>query len=232
MTPGQIKRLMSSKGFVLKRQGGRHAIYTDGFTTIPVSRGTTRSVRNQRNIIAEIERAVKNRPKVVEIEALPKEEKEVVDITRFNIGRQEAMPAPGALIKPQPNGHDPKPEEAVKRTKYDGITRRRIESRVIELYNNGAKDVNSLHRALIGEGIMNPDGVNPIGSDRVRYFMNTLLEAGIIKQVIVPPRPDAGPMSSAHRKPGRLPDTIMGILTDPELTAEQKIRMISAYAEV
>lgn len=236
MTPKQIIRYIEDQGFIIKRHGARHLIYTDGTTTIPVSRGSTRSVRNVRNIIAEIDRAVRQRP----VTAKPEREKEdeKMDIERFNARRLDAHTAPGAAIKPLANGHAKEPlvtiEEPAqeKRKRYDPITKRKLEARIMALYAEGHHEPSDVHRALVSEGFPDSHGTGIIGMERVRYFLHMLLETGVIKQVVVAPKTVAQPSAVAARGPSRMPDTCMGILTDPSLTAEQKVRMLLAYVEL
>lgn len=235
MKPREMVKYLEENGFqFLRRNGGGHPIYSDGTSSIAMYAGNPKSWRAGKNLVAEVNRAIRKRPPTV---VKPQEESIEMRIETHNKTRAEAMTAPGAA--PLANGHAKEPlvaladaPEKIKRKKYDPITKRKLEGRIMALYAEGHHEASDIHRALVAEGFPDASGEGLVGMERARYFLNMLLETGVIKQVVVPPKVVAQPVAAATRGPSRMPDSCMGILTDPGLTAEQKVRMLLAYVEL
>ena len=251
MTPKQLRRHIEREGFWLKRDGSNHLLWTDGITTIPMSKGSKMSSVNVRNQLAEIRRAVLKREK--------SEANRVLSITlremKDNVREPERRVAPVTAaeiqkfnaIKESPvaNGHTASFEIAETpngkpvtnttgrkiRYKIDGVTKLKLRVKIAEMWDQGIQDYGRLTIELNRAGFKAATG-DPLDQSSVRYFTNTLLEAGVIRQPSTLVATTVLPPATRQAKPGRLPDAVMSILTEPDLSAEQKVRMCLAYAEL
>lgn len=112
----------------------------------------------------------------------------------------------------------------LKYRKYDAVTRQRLWSRIKELANQKLTHVEAAAQ-LQKEGWLMPDGKSPLTQQYVGQAYRRFMEWGEIKGVAMPTK---GRVVSNDK----LPSTVLGILTDPDLSDSQKIKMICAYAEV
>ncbi len=108
--------------------------------------------------------------------------------------------------------------------KYDSLTRERVYSRINEL-NKGANPPEVIVETLTAEGFKRPDGT-PIDRTsllRTMYYMHASGWKPSKRQYT---------RRTVVQQTGRLAPTVEGILTDPALTDRQKVRMITAYADL
>lgn len=105
--------------------------------------------------------------------------------------------------------------------KYDGVTRAKVWARIEDLMKAGLPSP-KIAAAMQAEGFRMPDGDTPITQTYITHTMNYLAKTVKVTHGIEP----------EAKKGGRLPSTCEGILTDPNLNAEQKVKMLIAYADL
>jgi hypothetical protein len=142
----------------------------------------------------------------------------------FRIAQVQAVPTA------RPDGHK----------RYDKFTRSRIDDKIIEGHDKGSTPV-EITRSLNAGGFRSPSGA-PLTVDQVTQRMYTLADQGRIvvdthrrrrsfqPQTPVPTAPTPEPTSV--QQPQRLPAACIAILTDPQLTDAQRVKMCLAYADV
>jgi hypothetical protein len=109
------------------------------------------------------------------------------------------------------------------RHKYDSVTRKRVWGEISRLMAAGLASP-LITEELRRQGIKLPDGKSEMTQGYVAktmYHLHKTQEQGAVK---ISPAPKI--------KSDRLPQAVLSVLTDPSLNAEQKVRMIIAYAEV
>lgn len=107
--------------------------------------------------------------------------------------------------------------------KYTEVERKRVYPRAIQLFEAGLS-TSDIRERLDKEGLCAPGGARHADKPSVVNTILTRYRAGLLDAYI--------PTGIAGGKSGRLPDTCMGILTDPTLSDTQKIKMLIAYAQV
>lgn len=112
--------------------------------------------------------------------------------------------------------------------KYTEAERKKIYPRIITLHNAGLGATEIAHQ-LEDEGYHAPGGKPLTGNVKIIHQVLTRFRAGAIHEHLLPKGLTAA--KKTHQI-GRLPDTVLGVLTDPTLNDTQKVRMICAYAEV
>lgn len=220
MTRKQRDRYLKRNGFALWKQGSKHCIYSDGVSKLMVPTGSKVAAHNVRNMMADIKRMVALR-----------QEREMKEDTgrRVSAGTVAEIAKANAAVPPiQPRFEVADPDHKSKAPRYDGVMRRRLEREIVSLWESGLTETTKLVAPLIERGFTDPDG-SRLQLKRVTYSVKNLLASGVIQEVIVKPRL---PEPSKQVRSGMLPDTVMGILTDPGLSSDQKVRMISAYASL
>lgn len=105
--------------------------------------------------------------------------------------------------------------------KYDALTRARVWRRIEELAKQGEQST-QIAESMAAAGHKLPDGVTPMTRDYVTKVMYQIHKKA----------EEPGLKVTKEAPTDRLPHTVVGILTDPTLSAEQKVRMISAYADL
>ena len=166
MTEHQIAKLMAENGFRLHRRAKRGVLWTDSFTTIMTSWGNGSNVKNERNMLADIERAKRVREQA--------------------IGQKNSPPEPRTQI-----------EAAFKR------------------FNEHWVD-------------------EPVPEEVVREQAELAEEEGIVVHIPpkqLAPRTPAPVQVSAETSPPQVPELFLSILTDPYLSSDKKVRMLTAYLE-
>lgn len=253
MTQREQIRALRGAGFWVLRDHGRHVIWTDGTSQISQSGSSHLAAPAETNFRAQLARAIRARP------APPKKEEPMkVSLAEIASSKWPARPpeAPSApAADPEPSAPPPQipspPEAKPTKTyvKYDAVTRARLWRRVAELYRQG-QTIAQITLRLQEEGFRTPDGSMPITTDNVYgsiqriaahpMWMGTLGRKIILASPAPKPAPPSPPPAptpvaavvvEAPKAKPRLPDAVLSILTDPELSDTQKVRMISAYAE-
>lgn len=109
--------------------------------------------------------------------------------------------------------------------KYSAIERAKVYSRIIALYKTGFT-LGDIASRLDTEGFKTSSNQSFLTE---RSIINTVLcnyRKGLLNKY------DTGTAAATLTSTTRLPETVVGILTDPALNPNQKIKMISAYAEL
>lgn len=104
--------------------------------------------------------------------------------------------------------------------KYDGFTRGRVWGAIKAGMDKGEQPY-AITEKLRGLNLFMPDGTTPMQLSYVSKVM-----------VYLAKRKPGLTVTQEAKAPERLPHTVIGILTDPTLSAGQKVRMISAYADI
>lgn len=108
-------------------------------------------------------------------------------------------------------------EKPKERVKYDALSRDRITKRISELTSQNLTG-HEIFQAMRNEGFKSPDG-SPITRSVVDNYIWRFRQ-----------RTQAPKTTPETVK--NLPNAALGILTDPDLTDSQKVRMLIAYAAV
>jgi predicted RNA binding protein YcfA (HicA-like mRNA interferase family) len=244
----EVHLLMEENGFSLHRSTGRHDIWRDAHgNQYPTSKGSVVKPRTAKNIEAAVKRMVKSRvnpgdpgnwlpiKKEEEVQALKHSPFEALrPPTRFVI-RTKAEAVAHEPAKQETRNEEPKMEEKQKpsRAKYDAATRARVWGRIAELYNLGGSNEEIAHK-MLEEGYRGPDG-KPMSRGYVQRSVHQMVLEGRLRSKSLPPPPvtsPAAPVATATKSGShKLPEFVLTILTDPDMTAEKKVRMLMAYAE-
>lgn len=123
-------------------------------------------------------------------------------------------------------------EELGKTKRYDPKTRKAVRRRIKELVREGYKP-EGVAEVLAAEGVLTPNGKTPDW----QFVRNQMTKARILirgggKTVKRGPyKKREAPVAVTVKDPNRLPTSIELMLSDVELTAQQKINIVLAYQE-
>ena len=250
MRLNEIHQLMEENGFYLHRSTGRHDVWRDNFgNQYPTSRAGAGRGRTAANIEAAVKRMVKSRvnpgdpanwlpiKKEEEVQTLTSKPFEALrPPTRFIVTPKVATAVVHEPVKQVTREEEPKMEEKEKpsRAKYDAATRARVWGRMAELYNLGGSN-QEIADKMKDEGYKLPDRVTPMERGYVQRSVHQMVIEGRLrsKALPTPPAPVEVPakVTTTAALKRVLPEFVLTILTDPEMSADKKIRLLMAYAE-
>lgn len=199
-------------GFSPVRESRHGRIWRDEYgQTVIIPRAATQGPRSFANTMADIKRAVKNRP--------AERQEKVKPLTHKPF---ERIPPP------------PKPQRGQTHRRYTLEQRAAIMARMKEIWVHSPISVMDMTTRLRVEGYEGPNGgvIKPV---TVRRFMSVLgMNAPAEKSA--PPKPVPPPQAAPPEPPKSPPQTALpqwalGILTDPDLPDSTKVRMLIAGSE-
>lgn len=218
MNRREREQLLEHSGFNLVRNTGKHAIYSNGVKKLIVPTGGGVSSRNENNLKADLKR-----------------------LNRAAVWKPAGQPADIPQEQPKLITADKEPSmNHVQKTSgfpsYRPDYMEKLRKRVVELAAIGCSR-QEMTTKLNEEGFRNTQN----GKFSVEAIQNFRIKFGVAKRYSVRGAPPVKhksrvemataaitPPKLAHAK--RLPDTAIAILTDPDLSAPQKVDMLMAYA--
>lgn len=233
MNQRERTRILSDNGLELLRKTGKHAIFAsaDGSRKLIVPTGSGVSSRNERNLLAEIKRL--NRNVSYNPPGLPMPTPQPVVVPKIIINPVAPAPKlPTPIEKPMQQSHVAKTF-----TSYRPDYLAKLENRIKQLITAGCTSKEAAIK-LNEEGFKNTMGgpFNQANVGNFRMKLGLAKPSAKVAEKKAPkekPAPTPALFDTAPKKPGfikRLPETAVAILTDPELTAGQKVDMLMAYA--
>lgn len=105
--------------------------------------------------------------------------------------------------------------------RFDSATREKIQQRITALFAGGVKSANQITLILRKEGVTMSDG----SALEFGWVKKNICDLGLLIQSMPT-------LQTQPKLTKRLPESALAILTDPQLTDSQVVRMLKDYAEV